>query len=64
MTKMEKFALVAALLENLMVGYFKYVACKAITKEANLYFTKEAQRVVARQRQKFYKNVAESGKET
>ena len=50
MTKMEKFATVAALLEIVMIGYFKYVACKAITKKANFYFVKEAKRVAARQR--------------
>ena len=64
MTKMEKFATVAALLEIVMIGYFKYVACKAITKKANFYFVKEAKRVAARQRQKFYENATESDKET
>lgn len=63
MMKMEKFATVAALLEILTVGYFKYVACKAITKEANLYFVKESKRIADRQRQKFRENATESNTE-
>ena len=63
MTKMEKFATVAALLEILMVGYFKYVATKVITENAKSYFEKETKRVAARQRQKFRENATESDTE-
>ena len=60
MTKMEKLALVVALLECAFMGYFKYKVTQVIEKNAQRYFEKEAKRVVARQRKKFYENATES----
>lgn len=64
MTKMEKLALAATLLECAFIGYFKYKATEAITEKCKNYFEEEAKRVAARQRQKFYANAAESDHKT
>lgn len=63
MTKMEKLAIVAALLECAFLGYFKYKASKVIFEGAGRYLQEEAKRQIARQRQKFYENATESDTE-
>ena len=60
MTKMEKMAVIAALVECAFIGYFKHKAAKVITEKAERYFEEEAKRVVARQRHKFRENATES----
>ena len=61
MTKMEKVATVIGLLELLFLGYVKYMVMTKVINAAieSGYFEKEAKRVAARQRQKFYENMAE-----
>lgn len=59
MTRMEKLALAATLLECVAIGYFKRKAFEAIEKKCESYFEEEAKRVAARQRQKFYENAAD-----
>ena len=62
MTKMEKLALVVALLECAFLGYAKYmVMTTAINKAIESgYFEDKAKRQIARQRQKFCENATES----
>ena len=64
MTKMEKIATVVALLECAFIGYVaKRKFAEMITEHYAGFFEKEAKRVAARQRQKFYKNATESNEE-